>query len=150
MRQAVLASPSIREWHGERIHAVSPAIGGHPWRIAAGRLDALVFLEANHGGRAVMRPLAAADAFPRLLPQTMLPPAGKAAAVGRLRQLALATPAFLLQVGDLAGAGWHLRHLSRVQAHELPARAAPVMLLESGLERANGQRFAQERSRGQP
>lgn len=108
---AVLDGPSIHSWDGLPIYAVAPSIGGVPWRIERGRLDHLVFLDANHGGRSMMRPIGPDEAFRRLLAETLLPPAGVAGAAARLRMLAMSRPAWRLSVGDLDGA---VRHLSRI------------------------------------
>jgi hypothetical protein len=107
--------PSITTWDGVSVHAVDPAIAGRPWRIERGRLDHLVFVEANHGGRSVMTPIDREAAFRLLVSQSLMPPRGVAAAVGRLRHLATTLPAFRLWLGDLDGAERHLKQaLARV------------------------------------
>lgn len=111
LADAVRTCPSIASWDGLPIYAVAPSIGGLPWRIERGRLDHLVFLEANHGGRSMMRPVGPDEAFRRLLAESLLPPTGVAGAAGRLRALAASRPAWRLSVGDLDGA---VRHLSRI------------------------------------
>ncbi len=112
LAERVGGCPSIRTWDGLPIYAVNPALGGHPWRIGAGRLDRLVFLDANHGGRSMISPLAATESLRRLTQQTVMPARGKAAAFGRLRQLVTTVPAFRLSLGDLPGAARELRALA--------------------------------------
>jgi hypothetical protein len=107
----VRAGPAIINWDGSRIYAVDPSVAGHPWRIAAGPLDHLVFLDANHGGRSVMRPMDRERAFRQLMRDVVLPATGVAAAVARLRSLVRSAEAHLLELGDLSNAVWHLRHL---------------------------------------
>lgn len=109
---AILEAPSILNWDGTAIRSVSPAVGGRPWVIRAGQLDAIVFLVANHGGRSAARRIAGNDAFGRLMGEIMLPRTGVAAATGRLRRLALEVPAYQLLLGDLDTAEWHLRKIA--------------------------------------
>lgn len=109
---AILDAPSILNWDGTAIRSVSPALAGRPWVIRSGRLDAIVFLVANHGGRSAARRIAGNDAFARLMGEIMLPRTGIAAATGRLRRLALEVPAYQLLLGDLDTAEWHLRKIA--------------------------------------
>jgi hypothetical protein len=111
LADAIRNAPHIRDWEGSPIYAVSPEIGGKPWRITAGRLDQLVFLEANHGGRSVMTPIPTSESFRLLMADCLLPVTAVSAGVAKLRKLAVETPSFHLQVGDLAGALRHLGHL---------------------------------------
>lgn len=113
LADAVRRCPSVDSWDGLPIYAVAPSIAGLPWRIERGRLDHLVFLEANHGGRSMMRPIGPDEAMRRLLGEALLPPSGVAGAAARLRTLATTRPAWRLSVGDLDGA---VRHLSRIGA----------------------------------
>jgi len=110
---AVWNAPFLPNWDGTRIRSISPDIGGQPWVIRAGRLDAIVCLFANHGGSSVSRPLAGPHAFERLMREIVLPRSAIAAAAGRLRQLALSTPTYELLLGNLEAAEWHLRTLAR-------------------------------------
>jgi hypothetical protein len=109
---SVWDAPSIASWDNSPIRAVSPAIGGQEWVIRPGRLSGIVFLVANHGGRSAARRIAAEDAFRRLMQDVLLPSAGVAMAAGRLRQLAAATPAYQLLLGNLDVAEWHLRSIA--------------------------------------
>lgn len=111
---SIWQAPSILNWDGTAIRSISPAVGGRPWVIRPGRLDAIVFLVANHGGRSAARPIAGNDAFGRLMGEIMLPPIGIAAASGRLRRLALQVPAYQLLLGDLDIAEWHLRNIANL------------------------------------
>ncbi len=108
----VADAPSIFNWDGSRIRAVNPGIGGRPWVIRPGRLDGVVFLVANHGGRSAGRRIHGNDAFGRLMGEVMLPKTGVAAAAGRLRRVAVEVPAYQLLLGDLDTAEWHLRHIA--------------------------------------
>jgi hypothetical protein len=108
---AIARSPFIRTWDGVVIYAVNPEIAGQPWRITAGRIDQLVFLEANHGGRSVMGPVSRDQSFRGLMAGCLMPARGVAAAAARLRRLAAETAGYRLQVGDLDGAVRHLRHV---------------------------------------
>jgi hypothetical protein len=108
----VWRAPAIRDWEGALIRAVHPGLGQRPWVIRAGRLDALVLLRANHGGRSVARAIGSSDAFEGLMTEILLPQAGISAAAGRLRRLAVEVPAFQLLLGDLTTAEWHLRKIA--------------------------------------
>jgi hypothetical protein len=107
----VCASPSIEEWNGSPIYAVSPSIGGNPWCIAPIFLPHLVFLEPNYGGHSVAKPISADRALSRLLAQCLFPDA-KGAAAARLRRLAQQTRAWEMSLGDLAGAERHLNQIA--------------------------------------
>jgi hypothetical protein len=108
---AVQTTPFYPTWHGAPLHAVSPALFGRPWRISPGRLDAIVFAEANHGGRSLATPLPANDAFARLVANAYFLKSGIAQMAGRLRALAVSIPAYKLRLGDLTSAEWHLKTL---------------------------------------
>lgn len=104
----VWRAPYLHNWDGSIIRSISPALGGQPWVIRAGKLDAAVFLVANHGGRSAARPISGKEAFGRLMSEVMLPRTGVATAAGRLRRVATEVPAYQLLLGDLATAEWHL------------------------------------------
>lgn len=108
----ILASPSIEDWSGSLIYSVAPQRPQLPWRITPGPAHALVFLEPNHGGLTSVRPLDRMAAFEKLLRNTYLPDTGRGAALARLHGLTRDTRAFLLTVGALERAVWHLRQIS--------------------------------------
>jgi hypothetical protein len=110
---AVWTSPTLANWDGPLIRSIAPDIGGVPWVIRAGRLDAIICLVGNHSGSSVSRPIPGATAFERLMREILLPRSGIAAAAGRLRQLALGTPTYELLLGNLAAAEWHLKTIAR-------------------------------------
>lgn len=108
----VWEAPYIHNWDGSVIRSISPAVGGRPWVIRPGKLDAMVFLVANYGGRSAARPIAGKDAFSRLMGEVMLPRSGVATAAGRLRRVAMGVPSYQLLLGDLATAEWHLSRIA--------------------------------------
>lgn len=110
--EQVWEAPRVHNWDGSIIRAISPEVGGRPWVIRPGRLDAMVFLVANHGGRSAARPIPGKDAFGRLMGEVMLPRTGVATAAGRLRRVAMEVPAYQLLLGDLATAEWHLSRIA--------------------------------------
>jgi energy-coupling factor transporter ATP-binding protein EcfA2 len=110
---SIARSPVYAMWNGTSIHAVNPSLLGRPWRISPGKLDCIVFAEANHGGRSLATPISVDEAFDRLVANTYFLKSGIARMAGRLRSLALDTPAYLLRLGDLASAEWHLRNMAR-------------------------------------
>ena len=108
---AVRSAPAYPTWSGAPLHAVSPALFGRPWRISPGKLDAIVFAEANHGGRSLAVPIPADVAFGQLVANTYFLKSGIAQMAGRLRVLATSIPAYALRLGDLSSAEWHLKAL---------------------------------------
>jgi hypothetical protein len=109
LAKRICRAPSIADWEGSLIYAVSPAIGGRPWRLTDMRAPHIVLLEPNHGGRTVAKPVSVDRAFNRLLTRCLLPNSGKALAVGRLRRVAREAQAWEMTLGDLSGAERHLR-----------------------------------------
>lgn len=108
----IARSPVYRMWNGTSIHAVNPSIFGRPWRISHGRLDGILFAQANHGGRSHAAPISADEAFAGLVANTYFLKSGVAGMAGRLRGLAVQTPAYRLQLGDLDSAEWHLKRIA--------------------------------------
>ncbi len=107
LARRIRRAPSIADGNGSLIYAVSPAVGGKPWRIAAMRAPCVVFLEPNHGGHTVAKPVSVDRAFNRLLGRCLLPVA-KAPAAARLRRVAREAQAWEMSLGDLEGAERHL------------------------------------------
>jgi hypothetical protein len=107
LARRIRRAPSIADWNGTLIYAVSPAIGGKPWRIAPMRAPQIVFLEPNHGGHTVAKPISVDRAFSRLLAHCLLPDA-KGPAAARLRRVAREAQAWEMSLGELEGAERHL------------------------------------------
>jgi hypothetical protein len=105
-------APFIAEKDGSRVYAVSPGIGGQPWRIAPSPLCQVVFLRPNPGGHTVAKPISTALAFRRLMSQSLLPHA-KAEAVARLHRVASAGPAWEMRLGDVEGVERHLTAIAK-------------------------------------
>ena len=110
---AIADTPAVPAWDGTPIHAVSPALFGTPWEIEQGVLDGLVFLEANRGGGSSIAPLSTDRGFRRLMREVVLPRTGIAAASALLRRSLVAVPNFILSVGDLDRAQFHLEVIAR-------------------------------------
>jgi hypothetical protein len=105
-------TPTIDLWEGGYIHSVSPAMFGRPWIIRPGRLDGIVFIDPNHGGRTVAKRLSPDATFRRLMATVLFPGVSILAETVRVRRLVTETPAFELRLGDLTGAEFHLRKLA--------------------------------------
>jgi len=112
----ILAAPSIPEWNGSLIYSVSPAIGGNPWQIAPILAPTLVFLEPNHGGHTVAKPVSVERAFGCLMAACLMPN-GKAEAAARLRRVAREAQAWEMSLGDLEGAEKHLNRIASSAMH---------------------------------
>jgi energy-coupling factor transporter ATP-binding protein EcfA2 len=106
---AFWTAPSVPNWDGSIIRSISPSLCGRPWVIRAGRLDAVVLLTANHGGRSVVRSVSQATCLRRLMIEVVLPKTGIAAAAARVQKLSRDVPAFELSLGELNTAEWHLQ-----------------------------------------
>ena len=108
-------SPLYPLQNGTPVYAVNPAIFGRPWRITAGPLHGVVFAQSNHGGRSVAARLSVDEAFGRLMANSYFLKSGYGGygqIAGRLRRLAQETPGYLLRLGDLESAEWHLRMIA--------------------------------------
>ncbi len=109
---SVWQSPSYRTPYGMRLYAVSPALFGRPWRITPGPLHSLVFAEANHGGLSIATPMSADEAFRRLMENGYFLEGGIVQMAGRLRRMVAETPAYLLRLGSISSAEWHLKAIA--------------------------------------
>jgi hypothetical protein len=106
-------TPFIADYHGRKIYNLAPDRLGRPWRIATGKVDAVVLLHANHGGMSSLRkvpPLALSRA---LMAETAFPAAGKAMGVAAVTALAAGAAGYDLSVGDLKTAISCLNHVMK-------------------------------------
>lgn len=110
--EAIRQSPLVSDWNGLQHRSVDPAIFGRPWKIEAGRLDAILFATPNRGGLSRVRPLTAEQSFSRLRDNSYLFRTSVALAMARLRALAFDTPAFELRLGSLSSAETQLARLA--------------------------------------
>lgn len=111
--EGIAATPTIDIWEGGYIHSVSPRLFGRPWVVRPGRLDAIVFISPNHGGRSVAKPLPPSEAFGRLMRTVIFPGVSVLAETVRVRRLVSEAPAYSLRLGDLTQAQFHLEQLAR-------------------------------------
>jgi hypothetical protein len=102
---ALHASPSIEEWDGIHFYSFNPKSAGLNWAIAPGRLDHIIVLQANHGGRSVIHPLHPEVALKRVLGESIFPNQGKAVAFARFRSAILGVKCHCLRNGDLESVG---------------------------------------------
>jgi len=107
------STPTIDIWEGGLIHAVSPALFGRPWVVRPGRLDGIVFIAPNHGGRSVVARLSPNEAFQRLMRTVIFPGVSVLAETVRVRRLVTEAPAFELRLGDLSQAEFQMQQLAR-------------------------------------
>lgn len=97
--------PFMVDYYGRRIYNVSPAVFGTPWRIAPGKVDAVVLLYANHGGMSSIRPVAPLDLTQAMMAETYLPPGKKrGAGIAAMSLLAARARGYDLSVGELEAA----------------------------------------------
>ena len=107
----ILGLPFIADWDGRPIYSVEPSLPGQVWRIEEGPVQAIVFLDHNHGGHSVMTPLDREDAFRRSSARATCRKPAKPLPAARLRMLILGAGCYRLSLGDLDNAVWHLRRL---------------------------------------
>ena len=110
LASAIAASPSVAFWDGTPLCAVDPSIAGRPWRIAAGEVENVVFLEPNHGGLSRIKPIDAQEGLRRLLAQCTLPRTAVGETVVRLRGLLAKARLHALLLGDLDRALLQIRN----------------------------------------
>jgi hypothetical protein len=114
----VRSCPFDHDENGTRYFAVNPQSISGSWRLQAGPIDQIVFAEPNHGGPSFLTPLDPDKAFGLLLEESWLPETRQAIAVARLRKVALKSGCWLLKLGNLEQAEWHLR---RMLAETIPS-----------------------------
>lgn len=107
----IRSEPRIELWDGGFVYGVSPGFFGRDWRVTPGSLDALVFLDSNHGGRSVAKRMTAQAALARMMPQVIFGIAGVAMQAARIHGVAQRVPAYSLRLGNLANAESHLKHI---------------------------------------
>jgi hypothetical protein len=114
LKSAILASPHVSDWYDNPVFSFAPQTETVAWRIGPGPADFLVFLAPNHGGLTSVKRLDEATAFARLLENIYLPESGKGPALARLHQFTRGVGRWLLTIGCLERALWHLQQLARV------------------------------------
>ena len=110
--ERILAQPRIELWDGGFVYGVSPRLFGRDWRLERGQLDAIIFVEANHGGRSVAKRMTGQDALERIMPHITFQATAVPMQAARIRQIAMQVPAFSLRLGNLANAEFHLTHIA--------------------------------------
>jgi len=106
--------PSVTTWDGIPVYAIAPSLFGQPWRIAEGPLHACVVLQPNWGGRSIASKISAETSFAALMANGHFGSGGSVLALAaRLRTLAVRTPAYVLRLGDITNAQWHLETIAR-------------------------------------
>lgn len=108
--EAIQRSPSLPYGEG-LVYAVDPNIAGRPWRLAAGSVDHLFFVDANHLGTTSAEPLSRDMAFKRLLEDCFMPDSHASLAVARLRRLVTESHCWRLSLGNLDEAEWLIRNI---------------------------------------
>lgn len=109
---AIRGEPRIELWDGGFVYGLSPRFFGRDWRVTPGSLDALVFLDSNHGGRSVSKRMTSQAALARMMPQVIFRAAGVAMQAARIHRLVQETPTYSLRLGNLANAEFHLKHIA--------------------------------------
>jgi hypothetical protein len=104
MAEIIAAAPSYTSDEAGKIFNVDPRTLGSTWRIEHGEVDCVIVLEPNHGGHSSIRPLPATTMVQLLMPEIGLRETGRAAMIAAIAALANRAPAYLLSLGDHAGA----------------------------------------------
>ena len=104
MAALIAGAPSYSTEGYGTIFNVDPRWLGSSWRIEHGPVDVIIVLEPNHGGASSIRALPATALVQSLMPEVGLRETGRAAAIAAIAAMAARVPAFLLSLGDHAGA----------------------------------------------
>lgn len=101
MHAIVEASPFHDNGDGSFVFAVSPRLLGIDWRIGLGPVDAVFFLEPNHGGQPRVEEMARTRMVELAISQARLPDAQDRRWLGPLCAMLNRAGAYKLIVGDL-------------------------------------------------
>jgi hypothetical protein len=101
-REPIGLAPCLRCDGAEEVRAVDPLIFGNDWTLRSGRLDAILFLELNRGGRGGLLPLDPDGAFGRALDLCHGRMTGLSAAA--LRTAVAGASNFRLRIGSIDAA----------------------------------------------
>lgn len=97
-------SSFITDFHGRKIYNISPSALGAPWRIATGRVAAVVVLHANHGGMSSIRRLPPLELTRALIAETVFTTQNKAICLTATTSLVAGCQGYDLSVGSLKAA----------------------------------------------
>ena len=104
MAAIIADAPSYSSEGYGTIFNVDPRWLGSSWRIEHGAVDVIIVLEPNHGGASTIRPLPATALVQSLMPEVGMRETGRAAAIAAIAAMGARVPAYLLSLGDHAGA----------------------------------------------
>jgi hypothetical protein len=108
----VLSSPCRVDWDGNIIHALEPSVEGHEWTISPGRVDVLLFLEPNDGGRTSTARLSTNETFERLLRGSISWQGQKASLLSKLHGLSRGGQSWTMRLGAPDRTFWHVERIS--------------------------------------
>jgi len=94
-----------------RLLAIDPLTLGRPWRIRPAPLQAVIFIEPNHGGASTLTPSSKVEMIRRVMAQSSPPGSNRRDWVADLCASINQTETWVLSLGDLAGASEELREL---------------------------------------
>lgn len=94
-------TPFITDYHGRKIYNLAPDRLGAPWRIALGKVDKVILLQANHGGMSSIRPVPPLALTRALMAETAFPATRKGAGITALAGLGAGAAGYDLSVGAL-------------------------------------------------
>ena len=110
---AVEASPRIENWDGVNYYSFNPKAAGLPWTISPGRLDHIVLLQANHGGRSLVHPMRPEAGLAQAVKEAIFPRSAPGSAFARMRAAMLGVKCHCLRLGDLQSVGQLLMGVAR-------------------------------------
>lgn len=99
--------PQLRALTGEgrpEPLVVDPAVLGAPWRIESAPVDAVLFLEPNHGGPTALVPCPKHEMVRRIMSQSTGPESGKREWIRDVCAMVVRASSHVLRLGDLDAA----------------------------------------------
>jgi hypothetical protein len=87
--------------HGDKVLVLDPHEIGLPWRIEPGPVDAVFYLEANHGGCTEVRSCARHLMVQRVMPQSAPPDGGASRWIAEVCAIIGRAECYTLALGDL-------------------------------------------------
>jgi len=90
--------------YGHKMFSFSPTDAGLEWRVDAGKIDAVFYLEPNHGGATFIEECPKLVMLEKIMPMTFLSETGDHRKIPALCRMVDEADCYILRNGDLRGA----------------------------------------------
>jgi hypothetical protein len=111
LAEATQGAPFVNADIQGRLLAIDPLVLGRAWRIRPAPLQAVIFIEPNHGGASVRTSCSKIEIIRRVMTQASPPSSNRRDWVADLCASINQAETWVLSLGDLAGASENLRGL---------------------------------------